>query len=493
MQVQFTNTNKRENSTAIPSSFSATRSCVLKNASSIINPVIELDRTVNDHTYNYCYIADFSRYYWVRDIVYEDARIIYYLDCDVLASARTFIGNASMYVLRAAHEWDGTITDTLYPRKAETVTVMNLINTGVGGTEKFSSGTYSVGIRNTQGVDYYLMQKPEFDAFCYVLLGDGFANEIIGNYGIVNNQYKMLVDPLQYIERILWFPFTTTAGTSLLAGDMISVGNAGLDFSTVQGADITHVKLLSNNNIADMIETQFISLNTYMPIQHPQANTRGVYLNSPMFTNAMFTLLPFGQFALDWVSVQSIRNAYAQANSFLRARVDTDLRTGNSTLNIECGGAGNVDKILAHANAQIGVNIPLAQTIERGERTFLQEVQMNLDAWSTATKLDVSGTFGVVNAAIHDEIMSHIPEHRKQGETSSIINVYNLYFCYLMFTFSQVVDDDLSQRGRPLCEVRQLSTMAGYQLIADADIRTTLTAEEDRKIKQFLESGYFYE
>ena len=46
-----------------------TYSCSLKEDTSILNPVLILYTTDNIYTYNYMYISDFSRYYFITDIV----------------------------------------------------------------------------------------------------------------------------------------------------------------------------------------------------------------------------------------------------------------------------------------------------------------------------------------------------------------------------------------------------------------------------------------
>lgn len=43
--------------------------CVLKDQTSILNPTIRILTNSNIHTYNYMYIAEFERYYFIDDIV----------------------------------------------------------------------------------------------------------------------------------------------------------------------------------------------------------------------------------------------------------------------------------------------------------------------------------------------------------------------------------------------------------------------------------------
>ena len=102
MTVYLTNTNKKHNSTYIPPNGTAF-SCMLKEGSSVVNPTLIFERANVQHYFNYVYIPDFARRYFVDDIVYDGARIYYYCSCDVLATYKSTIGNASMYVLRSAY------------------------------------------------------------------------------------------------------------------------------------------------------------------------------------------------------------------------------------------------------------------------------------------------------------------------------------------------------------------------------------------------------
>ena len=59
--------------------------------------------------------------------------------------------------------------------------------------------------------------------------------------------------------------------------------------------------------------------------------------------------------------------------------------------------------------------------------------------------------------------------------------------------FLEVVDDDLAQRGRPLCQKVQISSLSGYILVSDPDIAISGTAEENDEIKSYMASGFYYE
>ena len=65
MNVIFYSHLKRSNSTKLPSGGTEI-ACVLKDDCSVISPVLEI-KTATLPDYNYAYIPDFGRYYYVND------------------------------------------------------------------------------------------------------------------------------------------------------------------------------------------------------------------------------------------------------------------------------------------------------------------------------------------------------------------------------------------------------------------------------------------
>ena len=107
--VNFYNFAKRENATHRPSGSGTEYSCILKEASSIANPTIQLDiGTGSDPVFNYCYIPEFNRYYWITDWTWVRNRLWEAaLSTDLLATFRDDIGSSSLYVLRSSASYDG--------------------------------------------------------------------------------------------------------------------------------------------------------------------------------------------------------------------------------------------------------------------------------------------------------------------------------------------------------------------------------------------------
>lgn len=114
---------KRPNSTKVPTAAQiaagASYGCTLLESTSLMNPTFKLSIGSNPIDYNYCYVADFHRYYFVRDITSDNN--FWYISCEIdpLASHKSEILSGSHYVLRSASNYDEYIVDNVYPTKVE--------------------------------------------------------------------------------------------------------------------------------------------------------------------------------------------------------------------------------------------------------------------------------------------------------------------------------------------------------------------------------------
>ena len=56
-----------------------------------------------------------------------------------------------------------------------------------------------------------------------------------------------------------------------------------------------------------------------------------------------------------------------------------------------------------------------------------------------------------------------------------------------------IVDEDITHKGRPLCEVRTLGSLSGFILCAEGDIDIACFDNERKLIRQYLTTGFFWE
>lgn len=454
--------SKKINSTAQPGTPGATHTCVIKEPCSVYNPVISLNLGLANSpvSYNYAYIPTFNRYYFIKDWTFQNALWTATLEVDVLASWKTQIGASTCYVLRSSNSYDLDIVDTTYPTsKTTTTTDQSLTTPWV--TDDLANGMFIVGIAG-QSTTYYLFYKEGLDAFFDYLFSDTYANALVDGWLTVYPSFKAQCNPLQFITSIMWLPFQTS-GTAV---ETIRVGYVNVPVAGCSKVDGSGVRWAGQ---------------TFNISRHPQA-TRGNYLNIAPYTTYRLFYPPWGMISLD---------------SDIMANSDTlnviwviDLRTGAGTLFIY----GGSTHLISIVHAQVCINYQVSQVLNRGFGVGnvlapLAGVGAGLATgnWFAAGTGALSG--GI--AAIGDAVASKIPSVSTVGSNGGLDSLRGEPT--LLYEFKEIIDEDLSHRGRPLCQNKQISTIPGYIIVSDADISLSATDQEQAAIRSNMEGGFFYE
>lgn len=471
--VKLYTLKKRDNSTKQPSGTGTEVptdfSCVMRHGCGILNPTISLDIgvTSDPSQYNYAYIPAFNRYYFIEEWFFESALWSASLRVDVLATYKTDIGNASLYIMRAYGAHNGNIIDNLYPAKTgcsyDHDSIANPWNSAMCYVIGVISETATLG-----AMTYYAMASGGFTSVCTNLLssvdGTGAVTEANG-YDFINDcsqaLQRSLVDPLQYIKSCIALPVSV--------GD--TIGNSGQAIKVYNWATGVNGKLLYANQAITKTYTFNIK-------KHPDTNSRGNYVNSAPFTNISLTIPPFGVFDID-TSVTC--NA-----STITATIRIDQITGKASLTISCN---NI--VLNRVEAQLGIPISMSSV----KQDFIGAASGLAGAIGGAATGALSGGLGglVLGAAsgIGNAITSLVPRASTIGTTGSYGTLLGDF--RLDHQFFRPVDDDNTHNGRPLCEVRQISSLSGYMIVQDGDVSINGTSTEDAKIRDYLENGFYYE
>ena len=458
---------KRENSTKRPGSSATqrTHNAVLKTPTSLLRPEISFDFGLkgNPSFYNYAYISDLgNRYYFIRDWTVSEGHIwTAHMEVDVLASWKASIGASTQYVTRSSFSSDGSIVDGLYPAKGDVT--LRAESTSIWPTvTAISGGSYVVGIVNNSAdaigaVAYYVFSEAKFRAFMAYLMGDvswtGQITEISADL------LKVLFNPMQYITGVMWYPDRAHAGEKVSS---IPFGWWNLPVSAA--------KLKTSGVLPS-------AANITIP-KHPQAATRGKYLNASPFSQYTFDSRVWGIIPID---TTSIINEEALSMSYT-----VDYTTGIADMYLK---AGLSDYAIAVRRGQYGVPVQIAQIGQNYLNMALTSVN---GAANVANKL--FNPVGAITAGanmIGDMINASMPEFATSGSNGTVANFTSAPTLYAKFL--PVVSDDNDDRGRPYCKKVQLSTVPGYQVIADPDLDIAGTSEENREIKNYLAGGYFYE
>ena len=106
----------------------------LRNECSVVTPVIQIQTTQNLSTYNYCYIPEFHRYYYINEIrsivngVFEIS-----LKCDVLMTYKQGILASRGVVSRQQNNVNLYLDDPKLPIYSNTFTVTKNFPSGLTG------------------------------------------------------------------------------------------------------------------------------------------------------------------------------------------------------------------------------------------------------------------------------------------------------------------------------------------------------------------------
>lgn len=468
----WTGLTKRNNSTLTPTTGRTEFQCIVKDGTGILNPVIQLDLglAVDPSQFNYCQIPDFERYYWVREWTFE--RGLWTATCavDVLATYKAQIGASSLYVLRAAAAYDGAVVDNLYPTKVGCSYQHTAINT------PYTTGWYVIGCVSPEGtygsITYYAISTQEMAKMCAYLITDAVSED--NHFSLTDASMALqnsLIDPMQYIKSCIYIPF------------------AYADFSGIV-TEPTRVKVFMwepsvkvNNNTVYVSALKFTGTtitksSTVNITKHPDTSSRGNYVNSAPYTLLTLSYPPFGVLDID-------TSVSANASS-LNITLRTDVITGRGILTIKCN-----NTVLNRVESQIGVPIQLSQVTRDylgAATSAISGVAGSIGSLATG---NIGGALSSAVSGIGNAIQAIQPRANTIGSGGGFSHLAGEF--QLDHQFFRPVSDDPSHNGRPLCQVRQLSTLAGYQLIQDGDVPIPGTSTEADQVRQYLESGYYYE
>jgi len=457
--------SKEVNSTARPSGTGVTYQCVTNTDFDVLNPAIPLNigTDANPTQYNYCYIPAFQRYYWISSWSMERSLWVAHCNVDALASWKTQIGATSAYVLRAAAEHDDTIIDNLYPFETA-VSITKDVKSSSWWDVNPANGSYCVGIVGSGATQYYVFNSQSLTLFLNYLLSDAYAIAALTALAVATNpELKVQLQPLQFISSIVWLPFNIASGER--ASNII-----------VGYVDCTQYAVCTEAPPTTLFQT------IYTLQRHPLAESRGTWLNTGGASYSLY-VPPFGHINLDPVSVANYPR--------LMTQIQVDTRTGSAVLDVFYGTeAEPYGKLDHHLTGQVGLAFQIGNNVSPGYGigAFLSDV---LPIATNALSANYGKAFSATKSAIGNIANAYIPRANTIGNTPSVAALTGRE--RVQYEWRTPVPEDNAHRGRPLCRVRRLDTLPGYQLCTDTDVSIPATREEIDTIRGYLEGGYYYE
>lgn len=494
---------KRKNSTKRPveggTVVKHTLTGYLKEPCSTLNPVINIQELPVQNApcaMTYAWIPAFYRYYFVKDWVWNDGLWTVQLEVDVLATYRPHIGDTYAYIERCAgvasgrteRYFNGRIIDKQYPTTTEyTMQEVNVSASCPWSGWDVEDGCYVLGIisRTTSlanvggAVTYYALTQTQLRNLMEYMLNDQFYNDagFALNLQVNHDLAKCLVNPIQYITSCYWFPASVSKFT-IASDDTIKVG----PWTTIG----TGKPILNRVGYREEFTITLPS--------HPQSAMRGEYLNYSPYTKYLCTLSPFGSFMID--------PAWVQDDKTVRFQAQVDGITGKACLQL-CG-KNNIDVDQNHfylSTAMFGVPIQLAQVGEDWIGSAKSLIQAGGGALGAGLQAFGGNYVGAMHSgmmalsSVGNAIESAMPTVTSDGVNGSFLAFERLTGTFDRITalFSPVVDEDNTELGRPLCEVRQIKNLAGYVKCGEATVDYYAFDSELDMIHNYLLSGFFWE
>lgn len=464
--------SKKRNSTAQPTGDGTVFSCKIKDGSGILNPTLILDFRgivgVEPQNLNYAYISEFSRYYFVSEWSYVLGLWECYLTVDVLASWKSTISGITTYVYRANTGTPASgFIDNQYPYTTYHDTVNAFAASNPFSTQ-ISNGTYILGLTGQGagigGVTYVAMSHSCFSDFASQLFNN---TNWLSITDITDNLQKALINPLQYIQSIQWFPIPYTSIPGTVA--------TNLNFAWWSFTLQSHKVLNTTAGGTYVTGSWYITLP-----KHPAYSTYGREMLLSPASHYTVIILPFGQWdidPLDLVSTDRLVCSYV-----------CDLITGQAFLltgAYEFDGDQYQTRWFDSRQAKMGVTVGINQSTQDvlGIGT---SVVAGAAAIAAGGATAVLGGLGAVTSAA-ERIAPKSSTSGGQGNTA-FYNILPQVIGQFLYPSSR----DYTLYGTPVFESRTLSGFSGYIQCHGIFDGPCYDKERD-EINSYLESGFFYE
>ena len=164
-----------------------------------------------------------------------------------------------------------------------------------------------------------------------------------------------------------------------------------------------------------------------------------------------------------------------------------DFAEGNGRLIIN-DNSGTNGTTLADIKFKYGIDLPLTANLSSGVGA------MAMGLGSAALGLATGGVSMVIGGAagfIGGAMAELTPSVSINGNLGGIL--LHSAPTFLKAVFYDVIDEDLTNQGRPLCQMKTLNTLSGFILCANGNINSNATEQEKESISNYLTTGFYYE
>lgn len=502
-EIRLYRFNKKPNSTAVPSIVGSRYNCSMKTVSSLLAPVIDIADTKGTGEiplFNYAYIKDFDRYYFIDDVSWTQGIWSISMHVDVLASFRNDILNSRQYVIRSASQSNPYIPDTAYQTyidasgsylKQELTNMVQRYNSTTNSwtslnyfNRSISAGCVCIGVVSgtVTGVTYYIMPT---SAFQYIL--NELFNLVPSDMTDVSSGLgNAIYDPMQYITYCRWFPVLPLSGN--LGGSTTSMSVGGYSISYSRDLFIYQMTGLG---------VEKYRFNIDLPL-HPDAVTYPYTRLSP-FSEYSLNFQPFGNIPLDTTKMLD--------SSRLTVMWSVDFCTGQCILEVRSNAAHS--GLIYTEATDYGVPMPISSLVMDWKAglamsglTWLKNAQAGSQGQKNPWYPDYVNealSQRTDNTELLDKMMDvtgaamgHVVT---KGSGGSFLS-YNAGTPYIYLWYVKQTARDNARYGSPLCQNVRLDNLSGFCLCSNATVTYSIknpVSDEQSAVMRYLNSGVYLE
>lgn len=466
MNVVFYNHSKRSNSTKLPSGGTEI-ACVLKDDCSVISPVLEI-KTATRPNYNYAYISDFGRYYYVNDWSYNRGIWSCTLTVDVLTSWRTSILGTTAFVEYSSSNYSMDYTDTRIMSTQEKEISVSEAPTSL---YPFSStGCYILSVISTDANGYngacavYAMTQSQLAEFSATITANSFLD------GIWEGLKNSFNNPFEAIVSCRWIPFSVDDLSGTTKSIVITYADSG-----VQG------KLLTSN---------FKSLG--VSINLPRLGTDASFLDISPFVSATLYLPFIGTVPLDI-------DAYYKSGTFAIS-MECDVVTGDIVYTVGSSFNAFTSTYSGNCSTQIPLsnNAPDSVGMIASSSGVIGGIVSAVSGIATKNPKLIAQGLGAAGIGTVGSLKSAEVHTQTNGALSSRIGAKISLSIRIVVMRSKVLETvqgagRIAAIGLPCYQTLKLSTLSGYCQCSGASVSAAATDTELETINELVNSGIYIE
>ena len=465
MNVVFYNHAKRNNSTKLPTG-GVTIPCSLKDACSVVSPVLEI-KTATKPDYNYAYISDFGRYYYVTEWIYDKGIWNCSLSVDVLTSWSDEIKSTKAQVLFSSSLYDLDVIDNRvasigsYRRKSYTadfvgtLTGQNVTPSGTFAINALSNtSTWATGTTTAYFMTYQQMQL--------------FARELV-TPSVWEGLKQFFNNPMDGITECYYIPLDISKFIDLTVDGAVQIGDYTFPTATAKKAVSTNFALTSYTTSIDI------------PWLYDDFRRLAPYTELTMF-------VPFcGAKPINPEMVYDIDKLFIDYS--------VDIVTGNIQAIVY-----NKEELLEEFSGNCKITLPVGQTQSRVESVIGATGGAITAIAGFASGNVALGATGVLSAI--SSVITPASVKTTGGMSGTILGAIlgNDLLRWQKFRLSatsrDTADEPENMRavvGNALNRVTTLSVLTGYVQCYGASVNAPATIGEITSINDYLNSGIYIE